>query len=257
MGAKKMENTEVKNDAIVPSTERLRDPESGKFLARPSKSYIESRQAHKEKITLQMQDVLQGTEADLEPTESDTAYVALLKAQIKNGINASGKDAGPAVKLIDSLNKAVGIYELPPAEQNHGVKVIIVNMPEAMMNREVVNGDIPKPPLKPAFIDAEWSPSEPQSSMGKPQTTPAEPKINPRTGNGVQQDVTTERLWELNPDVAAAAKGMTIASVQTCASNELPLRISPAGRVLQGGWHLAAAYSRNAEVVSAFVEVGA
>jgi len=129
-----MEANEVKTDALVPS-ERLRDKETGQFLAKPSEVYIESRQRHKELITKQLQDVLQSPACDLEPLDSDPAYVALLKAQILNGLTATGKNAGPAVKLLDTLHKTCGMQELPPAEVNHGVKIVLINFPENMMDK--------------------------------------------------------------------------------------------------------------------------
>ena len=118
-----------RTEAIVTSTERLRDPETGQYLSRPSKNYIESRQRSKERLTEQLQDILQLPAADLEPLDSDPSFVALIKAQMLNGLTATGKDAGPAVRLIDTLVKTCGLQELPPAEINHGVRVVIIQPP--------------------------------------------------------------------------------------------------------------------------------
>jgi hypothetical protein len=163
------------SEALVVPTERLRDPETGQYLSRPSKNYIESRQAHKEKITKALQDIMAGPEADLEPLESDSAYMALLKAQIKNGIKATGRDAGPAIKLLEHIGKVCGLEELPPAEINSGVKIVLINFPENMMNKTARPYVEHQTLLEPTFAaEPRWA--EVTEITQNPAPAPALPK---------------------------------------------------------------------------------
>jgi hypothetical protein len=85
----------------------------------------------------------------------------LLDAEGKPRTYFSDKIAGVAVQAFDKLGLRVwGAYNKSDEEldalKTSGVKFVVVPFPAEMMNKEIVE-DLPKPALKPAFIEGEFT----------------------------------------------------------------------------------------------------
>lgn len=145
------ENKEALTVAAVTS-ERLRDPDTGQFLAKPSEVYIESRQRNKELLTKQLQDLLQSPASDLEPLDTDSVWIAALKRQLLNAAQPSEKTMSAGQKMVETVMKTCGMQEMAPVEVNHGVRIVIIQPPPNMMNKESRPYAENRPPT-PAFAD--------------------------------------------------------------------------------------------------------
>jgi hypothetical protein len=139
-----------------------------------------------------------------------------------------------------------------PVQQNR-VEIVIIQPPDNMMNREVIE-DKPHPPLVPKFAEV----TEIRTNAAEDLTIMSKPaKPAPRTQRAIKQSVSVEYLMSLGPnavEVSKVSKGISISAVHSKADNELPLRMTQQGIVVQGILRLASAWANNTEQIIVEVE---